>query len=183
MPTIQIDQSTFERLQRNAIAFVETTPQPVIIRALDALEAAQRTASPHPSPSDQSAAFAYTDRNLPNLTHTKVTAAFVNGRELPHPNWNSLLDEVLIVAVKKGLSVSEIRAVGGVNVIEKKKSDEGFHFLDGTGISVQGQDSNRACYGALALSRKLGIRTEVRFLWRDKEGAAHPGSSGTASSF
>ena len=175
MPSIQIEQNTFKRLQRAALAFVDT-PDSVIRRALDALD--DNSGSVNVDISKESIKLNYTDRNLPSLKHTKVMSAVLDGRGLSKPNWNSLLDEVLLGAKKSGLSVNEIRAVGGVNVVDQMKSTEGFHPVGKTGMSVQGQDAVRACSGALAIGRKIGMKIEVEFVWRDKEGAAHPGKSG-----
>ncbi len=176
MQNVQIEQNTYERLLRNIRDFGDT-PDKIINRGLDALEGNTQEAPTKIA----SSMLRFGDRNLPNLTHTKVLQAKLDGKTLPKMNWNSLLDEVLIVARKRGLSTSEIKGIGGINIVEKKKFDEGFRYLESAGFSVQGQDSNRACYGALTISRKVGMSLEVEFLWREKDGASHPGKTGRVS--
>jgi hypothetical protein len=177
MPTIEIDSGTFERLQKHAKPFIDT-PNSVIDRALDALEfSPKKPAAVVEKHSD----FTFNDKSIPNLTHTKILHARINGKELKHPNWNALLDEVIILAVKSGQSPSQLKAIGSINVVERKKLDEGFRFISSIGISVQGQDSIGACQGALAIGKKIGANIAVDFVWREKEGATFPGRSGIIS--
>ena len=173
MPTIEIENGTFERLQKHAKPFIDT-PNSVIDRALDALEfLPKRSAEIVEKPSE----LTFNERSIPNLTHTKILHARVNGKELKHPNWNALLDEVIILAVKSGQSPSQLRAIGSINIVERRKSDEGFRFISSIGISVQGQDAIGACQGALAIGKKIGTHIAVDFVWRDKEGAIFPGKT------
>ena len=173
MPAIQIEQNTYERLLRNIRDFGDT-PDKIINLGLQALEG-----NGHVVPSAvPNSMLKFGDKNLPNLTHTKVLQATIDGKVMPKVNWNSLLDLVLVAARKRGLSTAEIKGIGSINISEKRKSDEGFRYLESAGFSVQGQDANRACYGALSISRKVGMNLEVEFMWRDKDGASHPGMTG-----
>lgn len=176
MQSIQIEQNTFDRLLKNIRAFGDT-PDTVINRGLDALEGDNQIAPTKIG----NTMLNFGDKNLPNLTHTKILYAKFDGKELPKVNWNSLLDLVLVAARKCGLSISEIKGIGGINIVEKKKFDEGFRHLESAGFSVQGQDSNRACFGALAIGRKIGMSVEIEFVWREKDGASHPGKTGRVS--
>jgi hypothetical protein len=114
----------------------------------------------------------------PNLTHTKVTAALINGQPPVSLSWNGLLDEAVRIARSKLRSFPEIRKLSQMNIVEGRKSDEGYHFLEDVGLSVQGQDANDAWRCTAYVARHLGFAVDVSFLWRAKEGAAYPGSNG-----
>lgn len=174
MPQIEVQVSTMQRLKKLAEPFVDT-PEMVILRALDALES---TADNIPIAPEQTGVDINVDpRNIPNLTHTKILSAKVGAKLLSKPNWNSTLDAVLKEAVKAGLKANDIQHIGSVNVTEGTKNDEGYSKLDGTNISVQGQDSNAACRGIVMIARHLKIHVELEFRWRDKSGAAHAGKT------
>ena len=182
MRTIQIDDTTYQRLETH-VSLTDNTEDKIVRRALDALDRQKQAGTSIPPDARPVGVLSYSDKNIPNLTHTKVTNASVGGRALPHANWNSILDEVLLAAAKSGLKANDIRAIGGVKVVEGSKLDEGFSPLRGTGLSVQGQDANRACFGALSLGKKIGLKVKIEFLWRNKEGAAFPGHEGHISNF
>ena len=84
MPEITVEQSTFERLQRHAEPLVDSADK-VVNRALDALE---QTGSRVVADSGTSNSERRIDPNdLPNLTHTKVLDASLDGDILAKPNW------------------------------------------------------------------------------------------------
>ena len=129
MPQIDVQNSTLERLKKLAEPFVDT-PETVLLRGIDALEALARGVQPTTQPS--SIDLSIDPRNIPNLTHTKLLS-------------------------------------------EGKKTDEGYSYLEDINLSIQGQDSNAACRGIVTMARYLKIRVELEFMWREKDGAAHPG--------
>jgi hypothetical protein len=176
MPQIDVQNSTLERLKKLAEPFVDT-PETVILRGIDALEALTRGVQPITQPS--SIDLSIDPRNIPNLTHTKLLLAKLNGKTFPRPKWNSVLDEILIRARKAGLKAGDIQRICSINVKEGKKTDEGYSYLEDINLSIQGQDSNAACRGIVTMARHLKIRVELEFMWREKDGAAHPGKVAT----
>ena len=98
MPDLVIEQSTFERLQRHARPLVDTTDM-VVNRALDALELHERSATQEVYQSI--AERQINPRRLPDLTHTKVLDASLNGKRFVKPNWNQLVNQILIRAMKQ----------------------------------------------------------------------------------
>ena len=60
-----------------------------------------------------------------------------------------------------------------------RKEDEGYHYLPEVNFSVQGQDANAAWRGVAFIAQNLNVPVEVSFLWRNKDGAEHPGKPGT----
>lgn len=172
MPDIPIEQSTFERLQRHAKPLVDTTDT-VVNRALDALENHEGLASPE---EDSSTAERKIDpRKLPNLTHTKVLDASLDGNRVAKPNWNSLLEKVLVHAMKQLADFDELRKLCPVNMVQGCKEDEGYRHLAEIDVSVQGMSANDACGALVIAAQSLRLELEIVFLWRTREGAAYPG--------
>ena len=172
MPDIAIEQSTFERLQRHAMPFVDT-PDAVVNRALDALELGHRPATLRNRPSLPVRQI--DPRLLPNLTHTKVLDATLRGEQVDKPNWNLLVDRILTLAMKQCVDFGGLRRVCPANMVQGRKVDEGYRHLAEIDVSVQGLAANDAGRALVALAQSLGIDFDVTFIWRSKEGAAHPG--------
>jgi hypothetical protein len=173
MPQVTIDDKTFERLQRHARPLVDTLDT-VINRAVDRLE--------QDEDSGELSAGRVTEterridpRVLPNLTHTKVLDASIEGKLIAKANWNLLLDEMLRGAMKHVGTFEKLRQLCPVNMIKGRKEDEGYSYLSDIDISVQGQDANAACRTVVTAAQGLGVALDIGFMWRHKEGAAHPG--------
>ena len=172
MPDIPIEQSTFERLQQHARPLVDTTDT-VVNRALDALE--HRVGHPVPGDGPSVAVRQIDPRNLPNLTHTKVLDASLDGKLVVKPKWNLLLDRVLIRAMKQLANLDELRKHCPANMVQGRKEDEGYRYLAGIDVSVQGLAANDASRALVAAAQSLRIELEITFMWRPKEDAAYPG--------
>jgi hypothetical protein len=176
MPAIDIPPELYRRLERHAHGF--DTPAAVISRAVDALERQGVQETPavrmtEDSPADFDAV------NPPKLAHTKVLAASFDGKPIKPANWNRILDAAVMLAAKKLGDFDKVRKLAAVNIVKGEKNDEGYHFLPDAGLSVQGQDANAAWRGAVFIAQNLKLTVEVSFLWRNKEGAQHPGEPGT----
>ena len=76
-------------------------------------------------------------------------------------------------------AIQALRSIVGVNIVQGNKTDEGYQPLPEAGISVQGQDANAAWRGVMFIAQSLRCSVEVSFIWRNKEGAEHPGKTGT----
>ena len=171
MKEITIQQATFERLQRHAKPFVDT-PDTVIIRALDALDRNMEYAPNGQLPEgDQQ----LDPLALPDLTHTKIQDASIDGEPIAKPNWNLLRDKMLLRATKRAGSFENLQRLFPVNLVEGRKEDEGYHYLSQAGISVQGQHANGACHALITAAQAFGISLNIGIIWRLKEHAAYPG--------
>ena len=172
MPDIAVKQSTFERLQRHAEPLVDTADK-IVNRALDALEQSGGHAAVERGPSISER---WIDPNdLPNLTHTKVLDASLDGDILAKPNWNQILENILIRAMKRLADFGSLRKHCPVNMVQGRKENEGYRYLSEIDLSVQGQPANEACRALVNAAQSLGFELEVTFEWRSKEGAAYPG--------
>ena len=173
MPEIVIEQSTFERLQRHARPLVDTTDM-VVNRALDALELHERSAT-HEINQSSFVERQIDPRRLPDLTHTKILDASLNGERIDKPNWNRLVDKILILAMREFQNFEKLQKSCPVNMYLGYKQSEGYHHLGEIGISIQGMPANEACRALILTAQILRAELEITFMWRSKEGAAHPG--------
>lgn len=108
----------------------------------------------------------------PDLTHTKVLKARIDGLELPRPKWNAILSHLAVTAFKNGAADSGVPVSG---IVRGRKTDSGYKFYPKANISVQGQDANDAWRMSVELADKLNADVVVECEWRDKETAAYPG--------
>jgi hypothetical protein len=111
-------------------------------------------------------------------THTKVLNAAIDGTEVPKAKWNLLADEVIRRTMKHVGTVEKLQQICPANVVTGRKENDGYSYLPDVDISVQGQDANGACRTVVTAAQKLGLSLEITFMWRQKEGAAHPGETG-----
>jgi len=177
-PSVDLTPATFTRLQAHAVPLVDTI-ESVINRLLDAFEV--RDGAPVPAADgSENTVRQFNPNTPPSLTHTKVLAIEFNGKSLTRSeaNWNGLLDAAIRAAKGKAKSTADLKKLVIVNFVEGRKSDEGYRFLSDIGLSVQGQDANGAWKGACHVAQQLGCKLTVTFIWRDKEGAAFPGTTG-----
>lgn len=110
-----------------------------------------------------------------NLTHTRVLSVTVDGREY-RSDWNGLLQDLLVRA-RKVRSWDEFRRISPANVRQGRHDKDGFKFMPDGDFSVQGVDANRAWEHSLSVARQEKIAIKVKFEWRDREDAAHPGET------
>lgn len=170
MPDISIQQSTFERLQQHAKPLLDTVDS-VIIRALDALD------DPH-APVVNGGEYERSVGVGTDVTHTRVLEATIDGHPVAKPNWNKVLDEVVRRAMNAYKDFDKVRLLCPVNMVKGRKDDEGYGYLADLDVSIQGQDANAACLAIARFAFALGLGIDIRFVWRQKVGAAFPGIRG-----
>lgn len=176
MKTILISEQTDSRLKALARP-LEDTHDTVIERLLDFYDS-QETGGALQQVMRHRPERTLDPLNPPSLTHTKVISASIDGKNLQPANWNALLDEALRIARRSGGKFDFVKKYTSVNIVDGKKTDEGYRYLDDIKFSVQGQDANDAWRAVALLARKVGFSVEVHFFWRQRQGAAQPGESG-----
>ena len=174
MPEITIEQATFERLQRYAQPLIDTVDA-VVNRALDAMETGVWK---QPDEGFRVDEHEVDPDRLPDVTHTKVLAARLAAADVERPNWNRLLHRVVVLSMGQVADLNGLRRLCPANMVCGRKTDEGYTHLPEIDVSVQGLSANEACAALTATARALGIGLEVAFMWRAKDGAAHPGERG-----
>ena len=176
MPQITVEQATFERLQQHARPLVDSTDS-VIARALNALDQKAPKHVPNGQATGKAAEKVLDASALPDLRHTKILDAAIDGEPMTRPNWRGLRDEMLLRIMQRGGSFESLQRLlqADVNLVEGRKTDEGYRYLPDFGFSVQGQPANGACQAIMIAARVLGLSLSIGITWRRKEGAAYPG--------
>lgn len=174
MPTIEISQKDFARLQALATPFIDT-PATVISRLLDGV--ADNVAGT-PASSTRAGSLAgnfYYGKDLPPLRHTKFLSGEFDG-EMPKKNqWNSMVEVGLIKAfAASGGDPRKIHAWCGANLVAGRKEEEGYAYLPDHGFSYQRVSAEDAGKILVRLAEFLRADLEIDFEWRDKEGAFRP---------
>jgi hypothetical protein len=175
MQDVTNQDRTFVRLQKHARPLLDSVDS-VSNRAIDALE--RNPASSHgPIPAER-AERQIDPRALPNLTHTRVLDASIEGHRIDKPNWNLLLGETMRRALRHGRAFDELRRLCGVNMVKGQETDDGYSHLPDIDISIQAQGANSACRAVVTVAQDVGMAVDIGVLWRHKQGSAHPGESG-----
>jgi hypothetical protein len=177
MPSIEISEETFRRLQTHAKPLLDTTDS-VLRRLLDHFEGEQPDEPSTSDVAEPAALIRFDPAQLPSLRHSKLRKAEFGGRELARPNWNELVRTAIEAGLDKVGAIDELLRITDARIVKGAKTDEGFSPLGSRGISVQGVDAQDAWRITFGLARKLALPVEIVFQWRDKEGAAHPGEVG-----
>lgn len=111
----------------------------------------------------------------PNLTFTKIIQATFGTQSTN--KWNALLRCAVKAARQKNISIGRLRSFS-IPIQEGQKNDEGYRPLPGMNVSVGGVAAGNAWRSALLIAKELNVEITVRFRWREKDGAAHPGKEG-----
>lgn len=179
-PSVELSHATFARLQTHAVPLVDTI-ESVINRMIDAYE---QKGSERPSGGDDGQGGqkvrAFDPYTPPDLTHAKILGVTFCGQPLGRSgdNWNSLLNAAVRVARERAKTPDGFRRLMVVNHVEGRKQNEGYRHFPELGVSVQGQDANGAWRAVSHIARHLGCQVLVKFAWREKPGAAFPGTVG-----
>jgi len=196
---IELSDPTFHRLQNLAIPLVDE-PENVVKRLLDLWDSEHTSRAGLTEPYKAAQAYATakavpnvsmttsgTPRSFdpvaaPSLTHTKLLSAKIAGSSMLRPTWNGLMFHMIGIIPRQRLAnIDDARRLVIVNFVTGMKDEEGYKPVPGLGISVQGQDANNAWKAACHIAKQLGISIEVEFLWRMKDEAAFPGTTGRFS--
>ena len=118
----------------------------------------------------------------PGLTHTKVIFAMVNKQKVDRLTWGNILMDVIRSVRDLGLSKEAMVNELQINAGTCKVEDRGYTFYPELGLSVQGQSAPDAWKEAIRLSEKYSISVDVKFKWREKDGAQYPGKIGVMKS-
>lgn len=174
---IDITDATFRRLQHHARPF-EDTPDTVVTRALDALERLDGESRPPTNGSRDLPDDRRIDpHDLPNMAHTKVLEARLDGAPLDTLKWNALYRQMLLLAHDRFSDFNELRAFWPGNIVTGTKNDDGYQHLPEIDVSLQGTHANAVVKALVEVASHFGIEMDIRFMWRNKPAAAFPGES------
>lgn len=178
MPQIAIADATLARLQKHAVPLIDTFDT-VINRIFDVYETRNGDGKQAAASEPVDTTRTFDTSSPPDLTHTKVLSAKLDGSPLAKgANWNGLLKQAVRLAKSRVKTADELRRMVIVNFVPGKREGDGYEYLADADVSVQGQDANNAWRGIFHLAQQLGVSVEVVFLWRHKDKAAFPGETG-----
>lgn len=174
MPTIEIADTDFQRLQKIAVPLVDT-PRSVITKLLDMHDAGS---APKLTRSISSDVEEFGTDSIPPLTHTKLMDAQFNNLAPEKMNWDALVRLALTQVFEHSKTLKELHRLSGSNVVEGEKHDEGYKFLSSHGFSYQGVSAEDAAKIIVRCAGALNCHVFFEFEWRNKEGAFRAGKRG-----
>ena len=179
--TITISDETFSKLQALAQPLVDTIESVIITLADAELE---RMAVPlngnsrgGSGGSRESQVLRLNPDAHENLTHARLVSATVDGRPIHKPKWNGVHGYLHILGRQRMGSFDALRQASGANLREGRYEENGYVYLPGADLSIQGVDANLAWDHCLGLARALEVKIQLRFEWRHKVGASRPGET------
>ena len=152
-----IEEATHKRLQSHAVP-LEDSYDTVINRALDALE--PRKAPIDKQGIDQDIVIVDPNR-LPNLTHTKILSASVNGMSISKPNWHKMRNKLIQIAMEQEKSLHWLRSKSRANIIEGRTKNSHYKYLDGYDISVDATNAPRSFQTVVNIAFALSIPVKM----------------------
>ncbi len=184
MPSIEIPDSLFTRLQKLAVPLVDT-PVTVIERLLSSYEAQPGQADAtseqpeslegrRPQPQRE-----FAPGTVPSLRHTRIITAEFAGRKAD--GWNSLVHVAHIEAVRRLGSVEAVRRISTAKMILGRASSDrakaGYRYVAEINACIQNVDAEHAWSNTFRLAKALKVCVEVEFEWLQRSEAAHPGKT------
>ncbi len=176
MPVITLSEATYRKLQSFAEPFVDTE-ESVILAALDALSFSRDQKTFKRSDDTETQIMAIDANSRVSLTHTRLRSAKVDGQPIYNPKWNSVMQQLLVIAVKRQMTFGELKDATNARLYEGVHTNDGFKYIPEAGLSVQGVNSQNAWDISLQLAQHLKIPIKVVFEWHNKPEAEHPGET------
>ena len=172
MENIEIKKTTYKRLKSKITEFGETVDT-VINKVLDQLE--ETPPPPHPEPDNDD--IIDDPYKLPNLYHTKVLSATIDGNGVSILHWNSIRNELISIAFQRGKDIDWLRKRSLGDIVEGIIAPDHYRYLPGCDISVVQTSAQNAGHTLMNIARDLSIEVGIEFKWRNKKGAARPGET------
>jgi hypothetical protein len=196
MPTINLSDKTTQKLQMLAIPLKDSYDSVIARLAEAALEGIpyarpdgipSNSASPiirvvPVTPPAQAKSLPVVPASLPthdSLTHTRLTYASFNGEVLANPKWNNLARLAHERAYQALGSFDALQRATTARIQKGKFEEQGYVYLHGIDISLQGMDANQSWNSVAELAQRIGVPVEAHFQWRNNPSAAHPGQGST----
>ncbi len=179
MPMVTLSDAAFAELKLLAEPFVDT-PESLTARIIHE-EVVRRGLSSTGNGQLRSATDGVPRLNPDShesLAFSRLLSASVDGRELTRPKWNTLMEKVHLVGLKRLGSLDALKRATRARIRQGRFEEEGFGYLPDGDFSIQGVDSNGAWDHSLRLARALAVPIRAAFEWRDRDDAARPGQAG-----
>ena len=166
--------SHFITTVRTLLTFCETAEQPRSLANIvdipstpTVVQEARRPDKPIQLPPANSTKKLYNAAAPPKLDYTRVKGRV--GQENVS-SWAALVHAAIRAAHQAGRTIKELQACTNLNFLSGvHDTDAGFKHVDGTTLSVQGTDANKAWIAAWNIAQLAHSEIEADFEWRDKE--------------
>ena len=180
MPTIEISDTDFKRLQKIAVPLVDTTAT-AFSRLLDYYEGDSGAPPDAAPPTPQGPALIFGAKNVPPMVHTKLLDGRFDGRAPEKVNWDGLVRMALVSTIDSCGSAKELHRLSGANVVSGTKVTDGYKHVPSHDFSYQGVSAEGAVDIVVRCAKALGRGAHVEFEWRNKDGAHRPGERAVLS--
>ncbi|MBR9650865.1 T4SS efffector SepA family protein [Thalassovita aquimarina] len=179
MPTIEITEHDFLRLQRYAEPLVDTATT-AFTKVLDMLESINAAEEAVPSMSEKNGrkVEVFGAGSIPPLRHAKLMAGSFRGKSPDKATWDAMVRLALETLFSEYGDVQMLRGTSGANVVQGQKTDEGYKYLPDLGFSYQGVSAEDAVEIIVRSARVLNANAWIDFVWRNKADAFRPGEQG-----
>jgi hypothetical protein len=178
MPTVNLPDVYDSKLKQLVTEPFEQTRESIIKDLIDA-ELERRIIKHSASPTNSDNEAIRLDPNAPgSLFHSKIISASINGKEMHKPKWNGIREQMHVIALKHLGSFEALQKASGARLRQGRYEAEGFKYVPEGDYSIQGVDANWCWEHTLQLAKVLECSVHLRIIWRDKDGAAHPGRTG-----
>ena len=176
MVTISISESTYKRFASIAKPFATETD--VLNGLLDLHQKLDNIQKSRERTEFVQTENAFSLFNPPDLKHTRLLHVDFLGKRFNKLNWTVLLYSVIIEA-KRAFpdSYKDLILHNYVNGIE---TENGYHYVEELGISIQSLDSNGTFKTIRNIITKLNSKIYIKFEWMEK--GLNPGLKGVIKS-
>ncbi len=184
MPLVDIADPIFAKLKLIAEPFVDT-PETAVAKAVDFYISAHQSANGasaltqiHHLDVEHTV---YSSDTAPNLAFTRPVSIELEGKMLPKSQlyWNPLLFQIVGIAAKKLNNTDKLKQLLLCNYVDGQGDKEtGYNFIPESGLSIQAQSASPAWKSIAHLTKKLGLKLDVVFVWENNSKAAYPGKTG-----
>lgn len=177
---IRVSETTYRRLEQHVTGFGDN-PDTVIERLLDYYEddCDKENRNQRRESGGQNGPLELNPDDPGDLTHTKVLEGYFGDEGVS--NWKELMHTAHSIAYGTLGSFNDLREITDANIEKGEHTESGFAPVLGAPISIQGANANTSWQNAFRLAKELKVPIEMRFRWRNKKKALHPGEKGKLS--
>lgn len=179
MPTIEITEPDFKRMQLLAEPLVDT-PASLFTKMLDVFEKHGKNLVSSLASSNRETKV-YSFDAPPPLVHVKVISGLIGTSTPRKANWDSMVALCLELVLEQNVSPERAGTLIDLNIKRGRKVDEGYKYLEDSNVSYQGVSAKHAALIIGKTARFLRSGAHVDFIWREREDAFAPGKVGALS--
>lgn len=121
--------------------------------------------------------------DLPNLTHTGINKAVINGEEIKEPSWRSVLYHIIDKEGEKDKTI-QFEAIEGVKIKRGNVRGGGYSYREKAGVSIPSLDSNQCAETIIKITEyfnreSVNYEGVINYEWHNNPKAARPGKEGS----